>query len=117
ARLDKAGRIAAYDRPGFDVVEYAGTSGNHRTIANRDARRDEHVGGEPNAVAEGNRCSGQGHGGICVIVAGGAEETVLADRGPRAERDPIYTVAIHVMTEATVIAHRQVPGRPDFSRG
>lgn len=53
-------------------MEYAGAGGNDRAVANCDARRDEHIGSDPDPITERNRRGGQRHGGVGVIVAGGA---------------------------------------------
>ena len=95
-------------------MEHTGAGGNDHTVTDRDSRRNEYIGGDPDPFAEGDRRRGQRHGRVRVIMAGGAEKAVLADRAVRAERDPIHAVAVHMVAQATVIAHGEVPRRPDF---
>ena len=67
--------------------------------------------------ARRDRRGSQWHGRIGVVVAGSTEKTVLADRRVRAKRNPLHTVTIHLMTQATVRAHGQIPRRPNLGRG
>lgn len=95
-------------------MKHAGAGGNDCAIADGDTRCDEYVGGNPHPFAESNRGSGQWHGLVGVIMAGSAEKAILTDSGTRAKGDPVHAVAVHVVAEATVLTHDQIPRRPDF---
>lgn len=95
-------------------MKHAGAGGNDRAIADGYARCDEYVGGDPHPFAESDRGSGQWHGRVGVIMAGSAEKAILTDCGMHAKGDPVHTVTVHVVAEATVLTHGQIPRRPDF---
>ncbi len=46
-------------------------------------------------------------------MAGSAKEAVLADRRMGPDHNLVHTIAVHVLTQATMITHLQVPGCPD----
>lgn len=49
-------------------------------------------------------------------MAGRAEKAVLADGGMRTNRDFCHAVAVHPLAQASVVAHFEIPGRPDTGR-
>src|SRR4051812_25639477 len=116
-RTHRHGGIAPRDHPRGQGAQDAPARRDHPAAADVDARGDEDVRREPYALADADRRGDHGHAAIVVVVARRAEEAVLAHGRMGADADLVHAIAVDLLAEAGVIAHLQVPGRPDPRRG
>src|ERR1700676_4879815 len=116
ALLHRRGGVTCCHRPGFNVRKHARTRSYNSAVPDSNAGRYKHIGCNPRALANHDRRRDKGHGRILIVVAGGTEETVLANCRMRPDANLVHTVAVYVLTQATIIPYLQVPGRPDSGR-
>lgn len=109
AFLDRPGRVADAHGPGRQIFEDARPRPDDGALADGHAGSDEHVGGDPGVVADGDRRPQQGQVDTGEIVGAGTEVRVLADHDPRPERDAAEAVQNDVIADDGVGADAQVP--------
>lgn len=115
--LDFPSRGPRNDCPRLDVLQHGRPGSDDRTFANDHARPHKSVRGYPSPRSDRYRRCNQRQVGPRVIVAGTAQIAVLTDSGIRAEPNLVHAITIHVISEATVILHLEIPWRPNFGGG
>src|SRR5207302_3675292 len=113
--LHRLGRISCCHRPGSTVENTRARSYNS-AVSECNPRRYKHIGRNPCALTNRDRHRDKRHGGDLIVVAGGTEETVLANCRLRPDANLVHAVAIQVLAQATIIPHLEVPGRPNSGR-
>jgi len=95
-------------------MDHRGARADDRPLPHRHAGTDEYIRRHPSIRSDDDGCDDQWHRGVPVVVAGSAQVGVLAHRCVSADRDWRNAVAIHMIGQAAVSFHGQVPRRPNL---
>jgi hypothetical protein len=101
-----AGRVASDNSPSCHVMEYRRSCPYHSTFTHVDAWSYESSRSDPCSRAYHNRLCDESKVRVVVIVSCGAEHGLLGDRGEVAKDYGINGIAIDIVCQATVCAHR-----------